>query len=156
MDLMGSITGRGKKDAKTSAKDRALKKRLLRKFDGKHLTSANIDVSQVDHDLDEDQARIDFGRYLGIAPDKVDLDKPYGDGVQRRAARRASERAAAKQKRSGRKSFNRQEREGVARREKAEAMHRLQGAETPMGDNIRAAVAQREKVIERAKAKAEG
>jgi hypothetical protein len=140
MDVLGKVTGRGKVDKELSGKQRALKKRLLRKFDGQHLTSANIDVSQVNFNLDEEAAKIELARLWGVPVDKVDLDEPMGSGVARRRQNRIDERAVAKSKRRGQKAFNRQERESVRRAEVARAMALHQNDDTPMGDNIQAAI----------------
>ncbi len=145
MDVLGAVTGHSKTDPEKSRKARALKKRLLRKFEGRHLTSQHIDVSEVNFALDEDAARIHYGKIWGIAPDKVDLDEPHGSGEQRRRARRAEIRRAANTRQKHQRAFNRQEREGIANSEKSHAMAHLQSAATPMGDNIRAAIANFEK-----------
>jgi hypothetical protein len=145
MDVLNAVTGLSKKDPEHSRKARALKKRLLRKFEGKHFTSANIDVSEVNFALDEDAARLQLSKIWGVAVEKVDLDEPHGSGLARRRARRSQIRDAANNRQRGQRAFNRQEREGVRRREVARAMAMHQSDDTPMGDNIRAAIAGYEK-----------
>jgi hypothetical protein len=138
MDVLGAVTGRTKKDPKEAAKARALKKRLMRRFP--HLTSANIDVTEVNFDLDEPAAIAELSRAWGIPESKVDLDKPYGDGETRRRNDRILKRKGVKQRKRGQKAYNRQEREGVRRSEIARAMALHQNDDTPMGDNIQAAI----------------
>jgi hypothetical protein len=141
MDVLGAVTGRkSKADPEKSAKARALKKRLLRKFEGKHYTSANIDVTEVNFDLNEEAAVVELSRAWGIPESKVDLDKPYGDGTQRRRDRRRDARDAVNKRQRGQRAFNRQARESQRRAEVARAMALHQSDDTPMGANIRAAI----------------
>lgn len=88
------------------------------------------------------QLREEIGRAQGVAPENVDLDAliPNSNGESRRRGRRFVERAEEKRRLKGQRAFNRKQRVVRMRQQTAEAMVRLQTEETPMGDNIQAAI----------------
>lgn len=90
-------------------------------------------------------------------PDKVDLDDviPGSDGQSRRRGRRYVERADKRRRLRAQRRFNAKIRLDEARVEKAQAMLRLQEADSPMGANIRSAVDVHLKAQSQLEAKAE-
>lgn len=105
---------------------------------------------------EERELRRAVSEHRGIPVDDVDLDEVViPSGQARRRWRREVSRAEAKSRRKGQRAFNRMVRDGEMKTGTAEALARLQSEETPMGDNIRSAIAQHERAQAKAEASAE-
>lgn len=105
---------------------------------------------------EERELRQAVSNQRGIPMDEVDLDEVViPSGLDRRRYRRQVERAEVRRRKKGQRAFNRMVRGGEMKTGTAEALARLQSADTPMGANIRSAIAQHEKVQAKSEGQAE-